>query len=86
MNGRLVIRVVVHTLDDVDLARRRPIGTVGPERRPRPTTRRHMDAVQENKPAREGELCLNAHGRAITGNLGRGVDSHNSIASTVDGC
>jgi hypothetical protein len=85
VNGHLVIRVVVHALDYVDLARRRPIGAVGPERGPRPATRRHMHAVQDNKPAREGKLCLNAHGRAIARNLGRGIDSHNSIASTVDG-
>jgi hypothetical protein len=89
-NGRvkssLVVRVVVHTLDDVDLARCRPIGAIGPERGPRPATRRHMHAVHDNKPASEAELCLNAHGIAIAGNLGRGVDPHDSIAIIVDGC
>ena len=83
--GSLVIRVVVHTLDDVDLACGRPSGAVGPERGPRPTARGHVNAVHDDKPAIEAKLGLNADGIAIAVNLRRRVDPHDSIASTIDG-
>ena len=84
MYGSLVVRVVVHTLDDVDFARCRPTLAVGPERGPRPTARGHVNAVHDNKSAGEAELRLNAHGIAIARNLGRSVDTHNGMASIVD--
>ena len=59
--GRLVVRVVVHTLDDINLPRQRPSRAFGPECRPSPTARGHVYAVHDDKPAGESELCLDAH-------------------------
>ena len=80
----MVVRVVIHTLDDVDFARCRPNRTVGPERGPRPTARGHVNAVQDDKSAGEAELRLDAHRIAIARNLRRGVDAHNGMASIID--
>lgn len=84
MYGSLVIRVVVHTLDDVDFARCRPGWAVGPERGPRPTARGHVNAVHDDKSACEAVLRLNAHRIAIARNLRRGVEAHNGMASIID--
>ena len=84
MYGSLVVRVVVHTLDDVDFARCRPGWAVGPERGPRPTARGHVNAVHDDKSAGEAVFRLNAHGVAIARNLRRGVDAHNGMASIID--
>lgn len=69
MDSDLVIRIVVHTLDDVDLASNRPIRTIRPERGPCATACRHMNAVHNKEPTGEGELCLNADGIAVARNL-----------------
>ena len=86
MKGSLVVRVVVHALDDVDLAVIRPIGANGPERGPRPTTGGHVNTVHDNEPASERKLRLHPHGSAVSGHLWRGVDSHDGIASAIDRC
>jgi len=84
MNRGLVIRIVVHAFDDVDFAGGRPVRPVCPERRPYRATRGHVNAIHDNEPAREAELCLNANGIAVAGNLRRGVNAHDSISSLID--
>lgn len=84
MYSRLVVRVIVHTLDDIDLPRHRPLRAVGPECGPRPTARRHVYAVHDDKPTGESELCLDAHRITIARNLRRGVDAHDRVAGAID--
>ena len=85
MYSSLIIRVVVHTLDDVDLAFYRPIRTNRPERGPCTTARRHVNTVHNKEPASKRKLCLNADGIAVARNLRGVVDTHDSISSAIDG-
>jgi hypothetical protein len=85
VDRRLVVGVVVDALDDVDLASLWPSRAVRPESGPRPTTCGHVDAVHDDEPTVEAVLRLNAHGRAISGHLGRGIDPHDRVSGTIDG-
>lgn len=85
VDRRLVVGVGIDALDDVDLAGLWPRRAVRPERGPRPTTGRHVDAVHDDEPAGEAVLRLNAHGRAISGHLRRGIDSHDRVPGIIDG-
>jgi len=85
VDRRLVVGVVVDALDDVDLAGLWPSRAVRPESGPRPTTCGHVDAVHDDEPTVEAVLRLNAHGRAISGHLGRGIDPHDRVSGTIDG-
>lgn len=84
MHGRLIVRIVVHALDNVDLAGYGPFCAVRPESGPCTTTRRHVDTVHNKEPAREAVLCLNADGVAVARHLGRIVDPHDSVSGTID--
>lgn len=85
VDRRLVVGIVIDTLDDVDLAGLRPRGAVRPESGPGTTTSGHVDAVHDDEPTGETVLGLDAHGRAISRHLGRGIDSHDRVPSTIDG-
>jgi hypothetical protein len=85
VDRRLVVGVFVDALDDVDLAGLWPRRAVRPESGPRPTTSGHVDAVHDDEPTSEAVLRLDAHGRAISGHLGRGIDSHDRVSGTIDG-
>jgi hypothetical protein len=85
MDRRLVVGVVVNALDDVDFASLWPRRAVRPESGPRPTSRGHVDAVHDDEPTGEAVLSLDAHGRTIAGHLGRGIDAHDRVPSTIDG-
>ena len=85
MNRRLVVGVVIDALYDVDLASLWPCRAVRPESGPRPTTRGHVNAVHDDEPTSEAVLRLDPHGRAISGHLRRGIDSHDRVSSTIDG-
>lgn len=56
MQGHLVVVVVIHTLDDVDLAVMRPIGAHRPEGRPHSTAVRHALDVENDEAGRVGVL------------------------------
>ena len=85
MDRRLVVGIVIDTLDDVDLAGLWPSRAVRPESGPGTTTSGHVDAVHDDEPTGEAVLRLNAHGIAISGHLGRGIDSHDRVPGTIDG-
>ncbi len=84
VDRRLVVGVVVHAFHDVDLATGRPVGSIAPERRPRPTASRHMHGIKENQSARVGERGGDTDGFAVARDLGCGVDTHDGVASGVD--
>ena len=85
MDRRLVVGIVIDTLDDVYLAGLWPSRAVRPESGPGTTTSGHVDAVHDDEPTGEAVLRLDAHGIAISGHLGRGIDSHDRVPGTIDG-
>lgn len=84
VNRRLVVRVVVHTLHNVDLATGGPVGTVTPERRPRPAPGRHVYCVEQDKPAGVGVLGRDADGLPIARDLGCCVNTHDGVPGGVN--
>lgn len=84
MHGSLIVRIVVHTLDNVDLAGLRPSRTVRPKCGPSTAARRHVNTIHDDEPAREGILRLNADGIAVARNLRCAVDTQDSISGTID--
>jgi hypothetical protein len=56
VQSHAVVRLLVHTLEDIDLAALWPVGTDSPEpvqvhsRRPCTAAKRHVCDIQDNKP------------------------------------
>ena len=84
VDRRLVIRVRVHALDDVDLAARGPVRAVAPERGPRRAPGRHVHRVEHDERAGVRRGRRDAHRLAVPGHLARRLDAHDRVPVGVD--
>lgn len=84
VDRRLVVRVVVDALDDVDLAAHGPIRAVAPERWPGAAPGRHVHGVEQDEPTGVRVSGCDAHGLPISRDGRRGVDAHDGVPGRVD--
>lgn len=77
----------VDSLENVDLSSLRPVGTVGPERRPRPAARRHVNGVEDDETSVEDVLGVKSNGLSTSNavsDLGGLVDGDDGVSLRVD--
>jgi len=80
----LVLRIAVYAFENVDLAVGWPLGTVGPKRGPSTAPVWHVHGVQNDEAAVDHVVGVNAHGFAVAGDLGGGLDAHDGVPGVVD--
>lgn len=99
VKGRLIVRVIAHALDDIDLASSRPVGswgfvsaerndengwvTVTPPGWPCPTPSWHVHGIHDEQTAVEGILRVYPNALAITRDLLGGFDLHEDISIRI---
>lgn len=83
MKRRLIVRVVVYTLDDIDFSSGRPVGTITPEGWPSSAPRRHMHGIHDEKTAGEGILRVYPNALAITRDLRSSFDLHENVSGGI---
>jgi len=99
VEGRLVVRVIAHALDDIDLASSGPVGswervnaerndekgwiTVTPPGWPCATPSRHVHGIHDKQTAVEGILRVYPNALAITRDLLGGFDLHEDISVRI---
>jgi len=83
MKRRLVVRIVVHALEDINLSSSRPVWSVTPKGWPSGTPGWHVYGVHDNKTPGKVILRLDPDALAVPRDLRSSFDLHDNISGRI---